>query len=91
MGSLQATEMAALAGIEEGIRWHLQCNHFPPVPEEMVEVCILAIEAAREDDWDGVVGLPDGITYQGETEAPVYAIVSQHHLDTWVTTEEETC
>lgn len=48
MGKLQATEMANLVGLETGIRWHLQSNHYPPYPEALVSVAIKAVEIARD-------------------------------------------
>ena len=74
--------------LELAISWQLQSNHYPPVPASMVPVCIEAIEVARSGDWDSTVELPEGITYKGSTEAPVYAIVEQHHLEPWINTEE---
>jgi hypothetical protein len=50
----------------------------------MVPVCIEAIDFAHEDMWDETIEMPDGITYKGETCAPVWAIIEQHHLHAWL-------
>lgn len=84
MGSMQAAEMAELASLELGIAWHLRHNHYPPVPECMDEICIEAIMAARAEDFDSEIALPDGVTYRGRCAAPVWAIIEQHHLHDWV-------
>ena len=89
MGSLQATEMAEMLDIESAISWHLQSNHYPPVPVSMVPACIEAIENALEGNWLKAVELPQGTLYRGSTHAPTDAIIEQHHLEPWVELDEE--
>ena len=90
MGSLHAREFATMAqegevSMEQAIAWHLQSNHYPPVPVTMVQPCIDAIRAvADEGDLDAEITLPDGITYVGAPTAPAWAIIQQDHLDAWV-------
>ena len=89
MGSLQAREMAELGAdnLEQALAWHLQSNHFPPVPKMMVPICIEAIDAGNEGNWDGEIALPEGVGYKGRTVAPVWAIIEQHHLEPWIDTQ----
>lgn len=89
MGSLQAQEMSEMLPLEDGLAWHLRSNHYPPVPLEMVPVCIEAIQAYNEEDYEKPIDLPDGTTWRGNTYAPAHAIVDGHHLHSWVYTEEE--
>jgi len=98
MGSLQAAEMAELMTIEDGLAWHLRSNHYPPVPLVMIQPCLEAIEAALAVDWHKQIKLPfdgerDGkpfqITWRGQDTAPAWAIIEGHHLDAWVTLDEE--
>jgi hypothetical protein len=93
MGSLQAQEMAEMLDMEDAIAWHLQSNHYPPVPASMVQPCIEAIKAVNESTsfvgWHKVIQLPEGTRYLGETVAPAWAIIEQHHLDPWVELDEE--
>ena len=89
MGSVQAAEMAELMEIESAIAWHLQSNHFPPIPTSMVAPCIEAIENANAGEWNKLVSLPEGVGYKGLPAAPTHAIIEQHHLDTWVELDEE--
>ena len=89
MGSLQAMEMAEMLDIESAISWHLQSNHYPPVPQSMVPACIEAIENALAGEWLKKVELPAGTTYRGSTHAPTDAIIDQHHLHPWVELDEE--
>lgn len=84
MGSLHAVEMAnSTLSLEDALAWHLQSNHFPPVPVSMVQPCIEAIDAYWEDDLDKLIPLPEGVGYKGLTVAPARAIIIQHHLDAW--------
>lgn len=80
MGSLQAAEMAEFADLRQGLTWHLQGNHYPPVPVSMVDPCIDAIYAYAEGDSNRDIVLPDGIKYRGDIAAPAIAIIEQHHL-----------
>ena len=89
MGALQAQEMAGLASLEQGLTWHLTSNHYPPVPVSMVPVCIAAIDAYNEGDVHRAVKLPDGVSWCGDTYAPAWAIIEQHHLDAWVADDDE--
>jgi hypothetical protein len=91
MGHLQAREMAELGAdsLEQSLRWHLTSNHFPPVPTSMVPICIEAIDAVNEGDWDRKIALPESVGYKGLTVAPASAIVEQHHLEAWIENEED--
>lgn len=90
MGRLQAEAMAAedFLPLEAQLRWHLQANHYPPVPTSMVPVCIEAIDEANEGNWDSEITLPEGVSWKGLTYATVSAIVEAHHLDTWIIESE---
>lgn len=81
MGAMQAMEMAGALEREPALRWHLQHNHYPPVPLSMLPVCEAALDA---DDSDDLVELPEGVTYRGETSAPAWAIIEAHHLEAWL-------
>jgi hypothetical protein len=93
MGNLHAQELASMVGHEVELRtalsWHLTSNHFPPVPDIMVEPCIEAIENAEIGDWDREISLPEGVGYKGLTVAPTWAMVEQHHLDSFINYDED--
>lgn len=93
MGRLQAQDMATLTDTETAIRWHLRSNHYPPVPESMVNTCLDAIQIALQSQWGDAelsdeIELPDGITWRGSTSAPAYAIIEAHHLDAFINYDE---
>jgi hypothetical protein len=84
MGSLQAREIANTEiSLEQQISWHLQGNHFPPVPLSMVTPCIDAIDAFWADELDKEIDLPEGVSYRGKQTAPAREIIINHHLDPW--------
>ena len=90
MGSNFANDLATMEelDLEVALGYHLQGNHYPPVPLSMVQPCIEAIDAIWEDDPYKAIEMPEGVTYRGETHAPAWAIAEQHHLDPWLPQEE---
>lgn len=85
MGNGFASDLAnSDLDLHTSIRYHLRGNHYPPVPVEMVEPCIEAINAYNEEESDRLISLPAGITWRDKTEAPAYAIIEAHHLDNWL-------
>jgi hypothetical protein len=79
--------------LDRKVAWHLQGNHYPPIPLVMVKACVEAIELARLGYYDTEVKLPIGeskdgepfqITWHGQDTAPVSAIVEAHHLDGFI-------
>lgn len=82
------------ATLEQQLSWHLQANHYPPIPQVMIPVCIQAIEAMKDGDaerriempFDGVDrnGEPFQVQWRGENTAPAWAIAEHAHLDAWL-------
>jgi hypothetical protein len=87
MGHNTALDFAEL-DLEQGIAYHLQGNHYPPVPLSMVQPCIYAIDAFYDEDTDRLIEMPKGVSYKGNTHAPAWAIIEQHHLDAWLPESE---
>jgi hypothetical protein len=73
---------------EQQIAWHLQGNHYPPIPTTMVQPCIEAIHAYNEDNGSLEIEMPEGVFYKGQTTAPAWAIIEQHHLSAWCYDED---
>ena len=90
MGMNTAMDLAENIDIslEDAIGYHLQGNHYPPVPLSMVPVCIEAIDAYHEDDAMREINMPTGVMYKGRMTAPAWAIIEQHHLDPWLPQDE---
>lgn len=89
MGYNTARDMAEALPLEEALRYHLTVNHYPPVPTEMISVCVEAIEAMNDEDYNREIDLPAGTSHKGLTTAPACAIVEAHHLEAWLIDEEE--
>lgn len=79
--------------LETQILYHLKGNHYPPVPAEMVQPCIEAIDAFYDEDFSRMIDMPKvgdfQILYKGNTQAPASAIVQQHHLEVFIEPDEE--
>ena len=84
MGYNTALDLASEFDLEQGIAYHLQGNHYPPVPLSMVQPCIDAIDAYYDESYDKLIEMPEGVSYKGNTHAPAWAIIEQHHLDAWL-------
>lgn len=89
MGSVTALGIKdEVLDLETQLAYHLQGNHYPPVPVEMVAPCIEAIDAYYDEDYDRMIDMPKvgdfQILYRGETQAPARSIVNQHHLEFWL-------
>jgi hypothetical protein len=90
MGSNFANDLATMPelDLETSIGYHLQGNHYPPVPLSMVQPCIDAIDAYWEEDYNREIKLPDSIMWRDKNYAPAYAIIESHHLEAWCTEYE---
>jgi len=91
VGNLQAREMASNTEIslEQQLTWHLQGNHYPPIPVSMVQPCLEAIQAYWEDELDTEIQLPEGVFYRGKETAPAREIIINHRLDAWCQDDED--
>ena len=94
MGSVTAIGLAdTTLDLETQLLYHLQGNHYPPVPKEMVQPCIEAIDAYYDEDYSRMIDMPMvgnyQITYKGNKQAPASAIVSQHHLEWFINPIDE--
>ena len=91
MGHNTALDLAENIDItlEQAIGYHLQGNHYPPVPLSMVQPCIDAIDAYHDFEPMRYIEMPEGVFYKGMSHAPAWAIIEQHHLDAWLPQDDE--
>ena len=89
MGRAFAEDLSATLPIESAIGIHLRGNHYPPIPLEMVQPCIKAIDLVNAGNGEELVDLPPPVLWKGNTKAPAYAIVEAHHLDSWIVEDYE--
>ena len=88
MGYNTALDLSNQLDLEVALGYHLQGNHYPPVPLSMVQPCIDAIDAYYDEDYNKLIEMPEGVSYKGNTHAPAWAIIEQHHLDAWLVQED---
>lgn len=88
MGYNTALDLSQELDLEVALGYHLQGNHYPPVPLSMVQPCIEAIDAYYEEDYNRLIEMPEGVSYRGSDHAPASAIIEQHHLHAWLPEEE---
>jgi hypothetical protein len=88
MGYNTALDLSNELDLEVALGYHLQGNHYPPVPLSMVEPCIEAIDAFYDEDYNREIALPEGVLWRGQVTAPASAIVDAHHLNAWLPEEE---
>ena len=90
MGSVTAIGLAdTTLDLETQLLYHLQGNHYPPIPSSMIKPCIEAIDAVNDLGlWDAPIELPEGVSWRGETHAPASAIIEGHHLHSWIIERE---
>lgn len=92
MGNMQALAMAGAVqdgdiDLEAALSWHFQANHYPSLPQELVSVAadiIRSYDPFDADAQDELVKLPEGITWRGQTSAPVWACIDAWHLDAYL-------
>ena len=92
MGSNLAYDLASDElglDLETSIGYHLRANHYPPVPDSMIQPCIDAIDAYWEDDIYREIDLNGNFYRNGATTAPAHAIVDAHHLHNFIDMDEE--
>jgi hypothetical protein len=78
----QAMEMANVIKLEQSIRWHLQCNLSPPVPNKMISIALKAVMLCRKNKFSEDILLPFG--RQVAWMVPAYVIVEVYHLEPWL-------
>jgi hypothetical protein len=102
MGAMTALDLATNLDVtlEQQLSIHLSANHYPPIPQAMIPVCIEAIDAYWEDDTNRLIKLPfDGVDRNGEPfqirwrdgsdHAPAWAVIEHAHLDAWLVDDYE--
>lgn len=91
MGRMQALEMGHYAPLNRALIWHLQSNHFPPMPLDLLPVARKAIELANqaiaEDNetlWQEMIYVPTA-----DRKLSVSEIIEGMHLDSFLDAIQE--
>lgn len=95
MGHLQADEMANMVeggaiSLREVLGWHLQYNHYPPLPGSLIDVAEKAIEHTNKGEEDALIELPQGMARgdTGEKMVRAWWVIESMHLDSFLSSEE---
>ena len=86
MGHMQAVGMADAVRhgtpLAAALEYHLQHNHFPPLPNEAIGIAREAIKRCAAGEPNAEVGTPRGLH-------PAWRIVQAWHLEPFVDAVEE--
>jgi hypothetical protein len=76
----QSMEMVNVIKLEQSIRWHLQCNFYPPVSSDMIPIAVKAVMLCRNDQFDEKILIPvEHWSYGWYVSA--YVIVKAYHME----------
>ena len=90
MGYATALEIADMdIPLEEQVRFHLTTNIFPRPPISMLGVAVEAIYNYLEDMPYGVIILPEGVTFRGDTKTDALAIIDAYRLHVFIPNDED--
>ena len=90
MGRMGLEGMLEMTDSDTALRWHLQSNHYPPLPDCIFGLAKQAIELANDGEWDARIDLTKaGISWRGQDSAPVSACVEAWHLDSFIQNIED--
>lgn len=89
MGRSSLEGMLEMTDLDTALGWHLQSNHYPPVPSIMIPVASAAIDAANEGETDRLIELPDNVEFRdGRTAVEAWRIIESFHLDSFIEQDE---
>jgi len=80
MGATQLAGMREMLEESACLQWHLQYNHYPPLPRVLIGACQETLEALRDEDYDRKIDMPEGLQFQGRDSAMACEIADSAHL-----------
>ena len=85
MGAMQAQGYAeavaeGAVSLTSAINAHRISNLFPVPPAHMTAVMIEAVEAARAEEYEKDIQLPDGVLYKGQTWVYPHEVIEEFRL-----------
>lgn len=94
MGRMRAMGMAqqVRAGnvaLEVALYDHLRFNHYPPMPTNLANACMKAIERADQGEWHARIEMPEGVLFRGSRFATAHQMVESCHLHEFLSPDEE--
>ena len=74
--------------LEQQISLHFQVNCYPPIPQQMVDTAVEAIDTINNGEGHLSIKLPEGVTFRGSNWANCYDIAESYRLGMWIIESE---
>lgn len=88
MGYSAAVAMRQALRYDAALVWHLQYNHYPPLPIAFAPLCKQAIAHVNDGDSDARLRLPRGITVNGKRTMTASQCVELCNLASFMEVED---
>jgi hypothetical protein len=93
VAEIQDTELFPDITLRDAVGMHLRGNCYPPIPIEMVDVCIEAIGACNDGDYYQILTLPKIGDFQirnrdGSIEVTAMQVVENTRIEGFLNEEE---
>ena len=90
-GAIGFAEQVAFGNVklESALIWHLQSNHYPPLPLALLPVALKAIENGNAQLWDEEITMPEGIGFRNKPTAKTADVIETMHLDSFLDEMDE--
>ena len=84
MGRLSLDGFLESTDTMTALRWHLSANHYPAIPEVMIEPCLKAIDLGARGLLHETIELPKGVLWRGQSSCLAHALIEHAHLDGFI-------
>ena len=74
--------------LEQQISLHFQTNCYPPIPQEMVDTAVEAIDMVNDGEGHLKLKLPEGVTFRGSNWVGAWDVVESYRLGMWIIESE---
>jgi hypothetical protein len=93
VAEIQDTELFPNFNLRDAIGMHLRGNCYPPIPIEMVDVCVEAIHAYEDGDYYRMLTLPKIDDFQvrnrdGSIEATAMQVIENTRIEGFIQEKE---
>jgi hypothetical protein len=89
MGKMAIESMLEMMDVDGALRWHLQFNHYPPLPGCVFSLAKQAIKLAENGKWESRINLTkSGISWHGQHSVPVSECIEEWHLENFININE---
>ena len=75
--------------LRDMVSMHFSSNCYPPIPQQMVDTAVEAIELCNGGEYYEEVQLPEGVSFRGSGTVAAATLVEQYRLDGFVEWDED--